>query len=186
MTPAIERRRVVVLAVAVEGGLLLLAAVLSGRLHIGLVFGSERPLRDCLVALAWTLPPVAVFVISLSEMAMSLSFMRTMRQFVINHIRAMFINTTFVDVVFICILAGVGEEALFRGIVQVKFGIIWGSVIFGLLHFVSPAYFVFATAMGLYIGWVFTLYNSLFVPILIHFLYDLGAIVYLKYYVKEE
>ncbi|MBF0316539.1 MAG: CPBP family intramembrane metalloprotease [Nitrospirae bacterium] len=183
---AIERRRVVVLAIVVEGGLLLLAAVLSGRLRIELVFGSEHPLRDCLLALAWTIPPVAVFILSLSDRAMSLSFMAKMRQFVIQHIRTMFIDTTLVDIVFICMLAGASEEALFRGIIQAKFGIIWASVVFGLLHFISPAYFVFATAMGLYLGWVFAMYESLFVPILIHFLYDLGAIVYLKYYIKGE
>ncbi|KJU87663.1 tr [Candidatus Magnetobacterium bavaricum] len=183
---AIERKRVVVLAIIVEGGLLLLAAALSGSLHIKLVFGSGHPLRDCLLAVAWTVPPVAVFVLSLSDRAMSLSFMATMRQFVIQHVRAMFINTTLVDVVCICMLAGVSEEALFRGIIQAKFGIVWASVVFGLLHFISPAYFVFATAMGLYLGWAFAMYDSLFVPILVHFLYDLGAIVYLKYYVKEE
>ncbi|MBF0537430.1 MAG: CPBP family intramembrane metalloprotease [Nitrospirae bacterium] len=190
----IQRRRVVVLAVVVEGGLLLLAAILSRILRIELVFASGHPLHDCLLALPWTVFPLAVFVLSMNDKAMSFfiapgrtwAFLKTMRQFVIQHIRAMFVSTTLVDVVFICMLAGVSEEALFRGIIQARLGIIWASVIFGLLHFISPAYFIFATVMGLYLGWVFVLYNGLFVPILVHFLYDLGAIVYLKYYVKEE
>ncbi len=181
-----ERRRVIALALIAEGGVLLLAAFLSGLLRLDLVFVSKRLWYDCVVAFGLTLPPLLLFILSMSKKALSLSFLRELRQFVVNNIKGMFSQTTFVDIFFICVLAGISEEALFRGVIQAKLGIIWASVIFGLLHFITPAYFIFATAMGFYLGWVFVLTNGLFVPILIHFLYDFGALVYLKYYVKDD
>ncbi len=78
------------------------------------------------------------------------------------------------------------EELLFRGVIQVKLGIVGASIIFGLLHFITPAYCVIATIMGFYLGFLFQYYESLLIPIQLHFIYDLGALLYLRYYVSAE
>ena len=85
----------------------------------------------------------------------------------------------------VSLIAGFAEEILFRGIIQIRFGIVTASILFGLVHFVSPAYLIVTSVMGLYIGCVFYLSGSLLVPIQLHFIYDLGALVYLRYFVKE-
>ena len=69
------------------------------------------------------------------------------------------------DIVLLAALAGVGEEVLFRGLVQPLFerwtlgtgyewaaGLILSNVIFGLLHFITPTYALLAGLMGAYFG----------------------------------
>lgn len=73
--------------------------------------------------------------------------------------------------------AGLVEEVLFRGIVHHYAGNVLTSVVFGLLHALTPAYFFIATGMSLYLGWVFeTSGNLLAVPVAIHALYDFFAL----------
>ncbi|MGQ9589786.1 MAG: lysostaphin resistance A-like protein [Planctomycetota bacterium] len=76
--------------------------------------------------------------------------------------------------------AGVGEEILFRGVVQQILGLYAASAVFGLLHFLTPTYFVLVTAMGLYFGWLQDSTGNLAVPIVVHWLYDAFAIALLR------
>lgn len=84
------------------------------------------------------------------------------------------------------ILAGVGEELLFRGVIQTALtdwfnatiAIIATALLFGLAHAISRAYFIMATLMGVYMGLVFLWSGNLLLPILIHALYDWLAISY--------
>ncbi len=80
--------------------------------------------------------------------------------------------------------AGVGEEVLFRGALQPLAAAWWGapaallavSLLFGAAHAASRAYFVAATLMGAYLGWLALASGGLAVPILVHFLYDWYAL----------
>ncbi len=79
-------------------------------------------------------------------------------------------------------LAGLGEEWLFRGVIQMTLvdwlgplaALIVAAVLFGALHAVTPTYAVLATLMGLYFGGLMLLWDppNLTVPILVHALYD--------------
>ena len=83
-------------------------------------------------------------------------------------------------------LAGIGEEVLFRGVVQVglerwlpeAMALVATSVIFGLAHFASATYAVLAGVVGLYLGALFLLQGNLLVPIVAHSLYDFIALVF--------
>ena len=110
--------------------------------------------------------------------------MGSLRKIIITDIKNLFSNTNLLDICLISILAGFAEELLFRGVIQVKLGIVGASIIFGLLHFITPAYCVIAIIMGFYLGFLFQYYESLLIPIQLHFIYDLGALVYLRYYVR--
>ncbi|MDR4508775.1 MAG: CPBP family intramembrane metalloprotease [Candidatus Brocadiaceae bacterium] len=99
-------------------------------------------------------------------------------------VQTLFSHSQLFDIIIISGLAGFAEELFFRGILQVKLGIIWASIIFGLLHFVTPAYGIVAIVMGLYIGILFHYTQSLLVPVQLHFIYDFAALVYLKYFVR--
>ncbi|HEX4922559.1 MAG TPA: CPBP family intramembrane glutamic endopeptidase, partial [Bdellovibrionales bacterium] len=52
------------------------------------------------------------------------------------------------------------------------------SIVFGLLHALTPAYFIIATGISLYLGWVYEASGRLLaVPLLIHGLYDFAALL---------
>ncbi|HMA98728.1 MAG TPA: CPBP family intramembrane glutamic endopeptidase, partial [Wenzhouxiangella sp.] len=56
------------------------------------------------------------------------------------------------------------------------------SVVFGAMHALSRAYFMVATAMGFYLGWLYLATGNLLIPIVVHFVYDW---VVLRYYLKK-
>ena len=85
-------------------------------------------------------------------------------------------------------LAGVGEEMLFRGVIQdaiqqatssVPTAILMTSLLFGLVHVVTLSYAIFATLVGIYLGWLFVAVGDLTAPIVAHAVYDFIALVYL-------
>jgi hypothetical protein len=39
--------------------------------------------------------------------------------------------------------------------------------------------------MGFYVGALFEIHESLLIPVWLHFIYDMGAILYLMYYVEK-
>lgn len=55
-------------------------------------------------------------------------------------------------VVLVAISAGVGEEVLFRGVIQPHLGLGLTSVLFGLAHPLSSAYIIYATLAALILG----------------------------------
>ncbi len=85
-------------------------------------------------------------------------------------------------------VAGWGEEAMFRGAVQK--GLegylgIWpalavASVVFGLLHALTPLYFLLATLAGTYFGLVYHYSGNLLAAAAVHALYDFWALWYLS------
>jgi uncharacterized protein len=96
-----------------------------------------------------------------------------------------------VELAVIALLAGMGEELLFRGIVQdwtaEKIGGVYGAgiglaaaaAIFGLLHCVTYTYALLAACIGVYLGALWLITGNLLAPITCHALYDFLALVYL-------
>lgn len=180
------RHRILALAFAVEGGVLLTALLLAGYFDIGLLPLSLDIARDIFIGTAGALPPFAFFMLIMSERAKNVPVTGSLRNIVINEIRDIFSKSSLSDLVLISLLAGFAEELLFRGVLQVKFGIIGASILFGLVHAVSPAYMIVTAVMGLYIGILFQWSGSLLVPVQLHFIYDLCALVYLRYFINNE
>ncbi|UCG78716.1 MAG: CPBP family intramembrane metalloprotease [Nitrospirota bacterium] len=177
----LSRARLLTLAMISEGGAFLLATLLILLLKIDIQPLAGDLKADLLMGTIAALPPLALFVFSLSKYASQLPVIGPLRKTMLTDIRALFSRSTVVDILLISLCAGVAEELLFRGVLQVKLGIIMASVIFGLVHFVTPAYVIVATVMGLYMGVLFIEFDTLLVPIQTHFIYDLGALLYLKY-----
>lgn len=94
-------------------------------------------------------------------------------------------------VILVAFLAGLGEELLFRGVLQdwlagllgLEAALIIASIAFGLAHFITPAYFLLATLMGFYMGLLYIWTGNLLVPILVHALYDW---VVIRFYLARE
>ena len=101
-------------------------------------------------------------------------------------IRPLFRTCTIYDLALISLIAGFGEEALFRGVVQgvidrwlgVGYGLATASILFGLLHLITPTYALLAALCGLYFGALLMCSGNLFVAIVPHALYDFIALLY--------
>src|SRR5262249_13898496 len=80
------------------------------------------------------------------------------------------------DLILIAALAGLGEELLFRGVIQTGLdrwagrgiGLVSAAVFFGLVHAVTPTYAVLAGLIGLYLGGLLYFWEppNLLIPIL--------------------
>lgn len=66
------------------------------------------------------------------------------------------------------LLAGIPEEILFRGAIQPVAGWLAASILFGALHSITPAYFVYATLAGGLLGWLGEWRDGLWAPIAAH------------------
>jgi membrane protease YdiL (CAAX protease family) len=85
------------------------------------------------------------------------------------------------------VAAGLGEEMLFRGVLQNELGIRIGSdyiavgiasIIFGALHAVTPLYAGLAGLASVYFGWLYLATGNLAIPIVTHAFYDWAALLY--------
>lgn len=73
----------------------------------------------------------------------------------------------------IALMAALGEEPLFRGVLQPLIGLVPTAVIFGLLHATSAAHVILAGLLGLVLGWLYQWGASLWPPIAAHLTIDL-------------
>ena len=79
------------------------------------------------------------------------------------------------DLLLVAAVAGLSEELLFRGVLHPLMGPIWSNVLFGLVHFITPAYAMLAGILGGYLGWLFQASENILAPIIAHGLYDFLA-----------
>ena len=179
------RVKILLLALFVEGGAFIVALVLARVWGIALFPLTEHLLRDIAMGTIAASIPFALFIFSLSEKAQAIPILNSVRRIIKAHIRPLFASATLLDIGCISLGAGIAEELLFRGVIQVKGGIVIASVLFGVLHWVTPAYALLATIIGFYIGLVYHFGQSLLIPIQLHCIYDFGVLIYLKYVVRE-
>ena len=175
-------------AVAFEGGIAVLAVVagwLIGRrpldeMHFGF--------RDLLLGLAAGLPPLLILVPCIR---FPVGPLREMLRVVDELLTPLFRGCNLLDFAVIAVLAGLGEEMFFRSIVQeglaslmpgpvaVWIGLSFSAILFGLAHWVTPAYGVIAGLIGAYLGGIWLWSGNLLVPIVAHATYDFLALIYL-------
>src|SRR5262249_47480144 len=116
--------------------------------------------------------------------------LRRIKQFSDEIIRPIFRPCTVIDLGIVSLLAGLGEEMLFRGVIQGAVsgwlgdwaGLTIAAVLFGLLHLITPTYAVLATLCGLYFGLLMLREDNLLVVIVPHGLYDFIALLYLTHH----
>lgn len=177
------RESVLRLAIGFEGGLIVLA------LALGWLIGSPPYAelfprwRSVGLGLAATALPLVVF------WWFAESRWRPLRRLMleVERIVEVFSNCSYFEIALISALAGLGEEGFFRGVVQAGLSawvhpwaaIIGASALFGLGHFITPAYAVAAGLFGVYLGALFFASGDLLPPIIAHALYDFIALVYL-------
>lgn len=144
-----------------------------------------------LSGLLWTLPMLALIAIL---QLLPLKSIRELSSLVDEQLIPMFEGKDLTALALTAAAAGVGEEILFRWTIQTGFAegldttyaAIWGiaiaSVVFGLMHWLTPAYAVIATFISVYLGIQLWVTESLLSVIVTHGVYDFLILVYLVKY----
>lgn len=178
------RGPIVISAVVVEGGLAVAAWWLGGWWG----YPPQDQLQLNLEGLGWG--AVAVLPMLLLMLWVTRSSWRPWRHLsglVRRQVAPLFADCSYLDLALISALAGLGEEAMFRGVLQPGLASLWGiwpsllavSLLFGMAHMMTPAYFLMATLMGAFLGGVMLFTQNLLAPIVAHAMYDFLVLCYL-------
>lgn len=181
---AVTPGQIVALAMLGEGGLAIVAVIGGWALGCPVWSHIEWTLAAGLAGAAASLPLV---MLMLGLVHLKLPVLRSFQHLIREQIAPLFGGCTLGELALVSLSAGVGEELLFRGLVQQAASARWGDVVglaaasavFGLAHPISRFYVVFAAAIGAYLGWLWLASGNLLVPIVTHAVYDFAALVYL-------
>jgi len=181
------------LAILFEGSLVLVAWGLSwlwGQSlwkHLADATAAQY-FRSILLGLLATAPLLASLLVSRSLPGAA---WRRLRQVVDDQLLPMFAGSSWWGLLLLSVAAGLGEELLFRAVLQEsvagwlggEFGGWWAlvivSLLFGLCHWVTPAYGVFAALVGAYLGLLYWSSGGLVAAIVAHAAYDFFALMWL-------
>jgi hypothetical protein len=177
------------MAVLVEAGLVLLALFLAWLLDVPLVEQLPADGRSFAAAvgrgLLAALAMVALFFGLYHAPQQEFRRLRGQVEWLVGEL---FPAGNVAQFALVALLAGVGEELLFRGVLQTTIsgwttpiaGLVLCSLLFGLAHSLSRLYFLLATLIGFFLGAMVMQTNDLVGPIVAHAVYDFFALVYLS------
>jgi membrane protease YdiL (CAAX protease family) len=187
--------RITATAVVFEGGLGVLALVAGGWLgHLPLP-GIDWPIVDWpeqLRAVLWGAAATGPMLVGM--WALDRCEARPLQQLKDDFERLivpLFIRCNLLQLALISLTAGIGEELLFRGLLQAGLAdwlegprAAWialaaASIVFGLAHMISTTYAVIAALIGAYLGAIMLLTGNIVTPVVAHGLYDFVALLYL-------
>jgi membrane protease YdiL (CAAX protease family) len=174
--------RVTALALAFELGLLAVAVAVAWLLGRTDLTGVTPSARGLMLGVAATFPLVVLLLVLRRSAWRPIVRLRTE---VDDHLLPLFRGCTPWQLGVIAVAAGLGEEVLFRGLIQgglselagAAAGLVGASVAFGLVHLITPTYAVMAGAVGLYLGGLAQTAGGIWVPIVTHAAYDFVALV---------
>jgi membrane protease YdiL (CAAX protease family) len=177
-------RGIVALAALFEGGLGVLACLIGWLTGLPPWAALRWDAADAGLGVLAAFPLLVLFVLCVRWPVGPLG---GVKRFMDEVVRPLFRDCTVADLAVISLLAGVGEELLFRGLIQEALALRvgpWGALaggalLFGLMHAMTAAYLVLATFAGAYLGWAYLASGNLLVPVVAHGLYDFVALVYL-------
>jgi membrane protease YdiL (CAAX protease family) len=178
--------RTLILAAAFEAGLGVLGAVAALFAGVEVLALLRLDAGTVAVGLAAAAPMVLLFIVAIDSSWEPLArIRRILTETLVPHLAGI----PWWGILVLSVFAGLGEELLFRGFLQSALSgvlppaaaLVVASVVFGLAHWITRAYAVFATLLGAYLGLLFLLTESLLAPVLCHAAYDLVALlVYMR------
>lgn len=175
---------IVARVVAFEAGLGVLAVGLAGAFGISLVDQLIVTPRTTTWGIAGAVPMLVVMaILAAIPWPPSQEILVRVRDLV----TPLFRESTVLQLGVVALAAGVGEELLFRGVMQTATtrvtgaaaAIVLTSLVFGLAHAITPLYAMLAAFISAYLGWMMVATGSLVPPIVAHAIYDWIALVYI-------
>jgi membrane protease YdiL (CAAX protease family) len=180
MHPSMDKRQFLTMAILVEGGLCVLAVGQAWVLGVPLQEGLRWNGEAVLWGLAATVPLCLVFIAAYYRPVGSY---RKIKDFLLESLGPSLAACRWYELLLVAALAGIGEELLFRGTLQMwllRFGylpsLLISNVLFALCHAITFTYAVLAFVMGLFLGLLMDApHSSLLAPMITHGLYDFFA-----------
>ena len=182
-----------IVAVQVEGGLAIAAILTSWFLGFPLL-GKLELTSMAFIAGSVAAAPIMLFfgcffLFPWRSVAFVRRFLKTVYLDFIRH-------CSVTQLLLISILAGIGEELMFRGVLQGGIaqwiggtngqitGLLVASLAFALAHPISKWYMLICFLVGIYLGLLFLQSDNLLIPIVAHAFYDFCAFLYLPRIVR--
>jgi uncharacterized protein len=171
------KRSPLLLGVLFQAGLGLVGLLLIWWFDLPLAAGFEAPAL-AIAGAALAVVPMLLAVAWIERQAYA--WVAELKQISEQLVELLFRHARPGAVVLVALLAGFGEELLFRGVLQQGLAGLIGpvaawllaSLAFGAVHALTRAYFIIATLMGLYLGALYALTGSLLLVSLAHAGYD--------------
>lgn len=178
-------------ALALELGLGAIGVAVAWLAGLPLAPRLQVTSMSLLAGMAATLPMLGWLAIAIRSRWKPLVEIRTLLEEILGRFLG---DCTLGELALLALAAGLGEELLFRGTLQPllqlwtspSMALILTGLLFGLAHAMSITYFVLATLIGWYLGWIMMLCDSLIPPIIAHGLYDYVAIRTLRKRMRSD
>lgn len=181
------------LALLFEGGLGIAALAIGWLLGqwplVGVRFDAPA---EQIAAIGWGLVATGPLLVALLVLDwLPVAALQKLRELAAGLILRMFAGASVWQLAVVALAAGIGEELLFRGLVQAGLSRWMGglegqiaavaiaAVLFGICHWLSATYAVLAVLAGAYFGGLLLLTENILTPITAHAAYDFLALVYL-------
>jgi uncharacterized protein len=166
-----------------ELALLVLALIWGGFFHRSALSDIHWSNKAVLIGILAAIPPFVFFLWTLNSKLRMCSHHRHLFE---SFLQPLFGNWSILQLAAISVIAGISEEAFFRGAIQgslaervnVIVALILASALFGACHLLTWTYAIIAALIGAYLGllWIFT--GNLLTPMVTHAVYDFAALVY--------
>jgi membrane protease YdiL (CAAX protease family) len=166
------------------------AALAPLALTLGWALGQpplERFAWDAAAALDGAAAAVPMLLFLAATIRWPVGPLRPVKEFFDRELAPLLEGCRWPDLALVSVAAGVGEEMLFRGVLQAAIaralgpaaGVVLAAALFGLLHPISLAYIVLVALLGAYLGVVWLATGNLLSVMVAHALYDFIALVVL-------
>lgn len=179
-----RRDRFLTLALAFEGGLAFVAMAFGYWTNIHPLEHFSFEVISALKGVALTIPLFGLFLLFFLY---PFGPLRQIRKALLETLGSELAICRWWELIGLAVVTGFSEEALFRGLFQEWIGMWWSSLIFGLLHWVTPLYALLAGGIGLLLGWSVKYWTgNLITPIVVHILYDYLAFLVVARAARNE
>ncbi len=169
------------LALIGEGLLVFIAFTWSWWRDTDFVFGGTAKGATYGLLMAAVLAVVNLYLL---VRAPALPGVPSIRRLYVEVMQPVFANLSVTEIAVISAVAGIGEELLFRGVLQSELGLFPASVMFGLAHMGGGGTLAFGCwvmVMGGMLGILAIVTEGLLAPIIAHAVYDAAAMSYIRW-----
>lgn len=178
-------RTVLLFGTVFEASLIGLAMLLGWLVGVSPLADWHWDRADAAIGLAASVPMFGLFVLSVHY---PIGPLARLKRFFDEVVRPLFEPAAVGELALISLLAGVGEELLFRAVLQAALArwlgtvaaLVAASILFGLAHAISLTYAVLAALIGGYLGWLYLATGNVLTVAITHGAYDFMALVYLS------